>query len=197
MTTPDDAATDGAAGEVTRTLAALRSGDAGAIDRLFPLVYAELRKTADLLLAREFEAHTLQPTALVHEVYLKLARGGNPDAGSRAHFLGIAARAMRQILVDHARKRKAAKRGKGEVFVTLGEHADAAAPDAESMVALDDALERLAALDPRLAKVVELRFFGGLTEDQVAATLGVTTRTVQRDWAKARAWLHAQIAADL
>ncbi len=197
MTTPDYAATDGAAGEVTRTLAALRAGDAGAIDRLFPLVYAELRKTADLLLAHEFEAHTLQPTALVHEVYLKLARGGNPDAGSRAHFLGIAARAMRQILVDHARKRKAAKRGKGEVFVTLGEHADAAAPDAESMVALDDALERLGALDPRLAKVVELRFFGGLTEDQVAATLGVTTRTVQRDWAKARAWLHAQIAADL
>jgi RNA polymerase sigma factor (TIGR02999 family) len=103
---------------------------------------------------------------------------------------------MRQILVDHARKRKAVKRGKGEVFVTLGEHADAAAPDAEAMVALDDALERLGALDPRLAKVVDLRFFGGLTEDQVAAALGVTTRTVQRDWAKARAWLHAQIAAE-
>jgi RNA polymerase sigma factor (TIGR02999 family) len=194
MTTPDDSST--AAGEVTRTLAALRAGDDGAMDRLFPLVYAELRRTADLLLAREFEAHTLQPTALVHEVYLKLSRGGAPDATSQAHFLGIAARAMRQILVDHARKRKAAKRGRGEAFVTLGEHADAAAPDAESILALDDALARLGALDERLAKVVELRFFGGLTEEQVAATLGVTSRTVQRDWAKARAWLHAQIAGD-
>jgi len=154
------------------------------------------RRTADILLGREFEAHTLQPTALVNEVYLKLARGGNPDATSRAHFLGIAARAMRQILVDHARRRKAAKRGKGEVFVTLGDHEDVASPDADSMIALDDALARLTAFDARLAKVVELRFFGGLTEDQVAATLGVTTRTVQRDWAKARAWLHAQITAD-
>lgn len=193
-TPPDESAAT--AGEVTRTLAALRDGDTGALDRLFPLVYGELRRTADLLLNREFEAHTLQPTALVHEVYLKLARSGAPDAESRAHFLGIAARAMRQVLVDHARKRKAAKRGKGEAFVTLGEHADAAAPDAESMLALDDALQRLGRLDARLAQVVELRFFGGLTEEQVAATLGVTSRTVQRDWAKARAWLHAQIAGD-
>jgi RNA polymerase sigma-70 factor (ECF subfamily) len=194
---PRDAAGEADAdGEVARALAALRGGDEGAIDRIFPLVYAELRRTADILLGREFEAHTLQPTALVNEVYLKLARGGNPDATSRAHFLGIAARAMRQILVDHARRRKAAKRGKGEVFVTLGDHEDVASPDADSMIALDDALARLAAFDARLAKVVELRFFGGLTEDQVATTLGVTTRTVQRDWAKARAWLHAQIAAD-
>lgn len=194
MSSPPEPGTE--PGEVTRLLASLRGGDAGAIDRLFPLVYGELRRTADLLLNREFEAHTLQPTALVHEVYLKLARGGAPDAESRAHFLGIAARAMRQVLVDHARKRKAAKRGKGEAFVTLGEHADAAAPDAESMLALDDALQRLGKLDARLAQVVELRFFGGLTEEQVAATLGVTSRTVQRDWAKARAWLHAQIAGD-
>ena len=184
-------------GDVTRALEALRDGDNGAIDRIFPLVYAELRRTADILLGREFEAHTLQPTALVNEVYLKLVRGGAPDATSRAHFLGIAARAMRQILVDHARRRKAAKRGKGEAFVTLGDHEDVAQPDADSMIALDDALARLGKMDERLAKVVELRFFGGLTEDQVAATLGVTTRTVQRDWAKARAWLHAQIAADL
>lgn len=183
-------------GEVTRLLVALRGGDEQAMDLLFPLVYAELRRTADLLLGREFEANTLQPTALVHEAYLKLVRGEAPDANSRAHFLGIAARAMRQILVDHARKRKAAKRGKGEAFVTLGDHADAAAPDAEELLALDDALQRLGALDQRLAKVVELRFFGGLTEEQVAAALGVTSRTVQRDWAKARAWLHAQIVGD-
>lgn len=194
--TPGDSNGHDDDGQVSRALAELRGGDNGAIDRIFPLVYAELRRTADILLGREFEAHTLQPTALVNEVYLKLARGGAPDATSRAHFLGIAARAMRQILVDHARKRKAAKRGKGEAFITLGDHEDVASPDADSMIALDDALARLAQFDERLAKVVELRFFGGLTEDQVAATLGVTTRTVQRDWAKARAWLHAQIAAD-
>lgn len=183
-------------GEVTQILAALRDGDAKAYDELFPLVYGELRRAADILLAREFEQHTLQPTALVHEVYLKLVRSGAPDASSRAHFLGIAARAMRQVLVDHARRRKAAKRGKGEVFVTLGDHAEAsaAAPDADTMVALDDALADLAQMDERLAKVVELRFFGGLTEEEVATTLGVTSRTVQRDWAKARAWLHARIS---
>lgn len=183
-------------GEVTRVLAALRDGDAAAYDALFPLVYSELRRAADILLNREFEQHTLQPTALVHEVYLKLVRGGAPDASSTSHFLGIAARAMRQILVDHARRRKAAKRGKGEAFVTLGDHADAAiaAPDADTMLALDEALADLAAFDERLAKVVELRFFGGLTEEQVATALGVTSRTVQRDWAKARAWLHARIS---
>ena len=189
---------DASPGEVTRLLASLQAGDADVLDELFPLVYGELRRAADMLLNREFEAHTLQPTALVHEVYLKLVRGGAPDATSKAHFLGIAARAMRQILVDHARRRKAAKRGKGEAFVTLGDHADegAAAPDAETMIALDEALAELAKLDARLAKVVELRFFGGLSEEQVAATLGVTSRTVQRDWAKARAWLHSRLAAE-
>jgi RNA polymerase sigma factor (TIGR02999 family) len=176
----------------------MNAGEPDVLDQLFPLVYAELRRAADMLLNREFEAHTLQPTALVHEAYLKLVRGGAPDATSKAHFLGIAARAMRQILVDHARRRKAAKRGKGEAFVTLGDHADeaVAAPDADTMIALDEALADLSKMDLRLARVVELRFFGGLTEEQIAATLGVTSRTVQRDWAKARAWLHARIAAE-
>jgi RNA polymerase sigma factor (TIGR02999 family) len=182
--------------EVARLLASARAGSPRAMDELFPLVYAELRRAADHLLGREYEAHTLQPTALVHEVYLKLVRGGAPDATSKAHFLGIAARAMRQILVDHARRRKAAKRGKGEAFVTLGDHADegAAAPDAEELIALDEALADLTKLDERLAKVVELRFFGGFTEEQIAEHLGVTSRTVQRDWAKARAWLHSRIS---
>ncbi len=186
---PDDA------DAVAPLLAQLRGGDAAAFDALFPLVYAELRRAADILLNREGLAHTLQPTALVHEVYLKLARGAAPSATDRAHFVGIAARAMRQILVDHARRRNAAKRGQGEVFVTLGDHADAAAPsaDADTMLALDEALAELATLDSRLAKVVELRFFGGLTEEETALTLGVTSRTVQRDWAKARAWLHAKV----
>jgi len=192
-TPPEPVAPDG---DVTQILAAARAGDARAMDELFPIVYAELRRAAEMLLHREFEAHTLQPTALVHEAYLKLARGGAPDASSRAHFLGIAARAMRQILVDHARRRKAAKRGKGEAFVTLGDHADEAAPDADTLIALDEALAELAKRDERLAKVVELRFFGGLTEEQIAATLNVTSRTVQRDWAKARAWLHARISAE-
>lgn len=185
-------------GDVTQLLGALKAGDDSALDRLFPLVYQELHRAADLLLNREMVGHTLQPTALVHEAYLKLARGGMPDAESTTHFLGIAARAMRQILVDHARRRNAVKRGKGEVFVTLGDHADADAPgaDAEEMIALDVALTELGTLDDRLAKVVELRFFGGLTEDQIAAALGVTSRTVQRDWAKARAWLHAKISVN-
>lgn len=183
-----------AAGEVTRVLATLRAGDGAAYDQLFPLVYGELRRAADVLLNREFAQNTLQPTALVHEVYLKLVRGGAPDATSRAHFLGIAARAMRQILVDHARRRKAAKRGKGEAFVTLGDHAAEPAQDADTLIALEEALVELGTLDERLAKVVELRFFGGLTEEQVATTLGVTSRTVQRDWAKARAWLHARVS---
>lgn len=183
---------------VSQLLAQLRRGDAAAFDALFPLVYVELRRAADVLLNREGLAHTLQPTALVHEVYLKLARGAAPSATDKAHFVGIAARAMRQILVDHARRRNAAKRGQGEAFVTLGDHADAAAPgaDADTMLALDDALAELATLDDRLAKVVELRFFGGLTEEETALTLGVTSRTVQRDWVKARAWLHARVARE-
>lgn len=183
--------------EVPRLLAKLRAGDAAAFDALFPLVYGELHRAAELLLNREGAAHTLQPTALVHEVYLKLARGAAPVASDRPHLIALVARAMRQVLVDHARRRHAAKRGQGEVFVTLGDHADAAAPgaDADTLLALDDALAELAAMDARLAKVVELRFFGGLTEDETAAALEVTTRTVQRDWVKARAWLHARIAS--
>lgn len=165
------------------------------LDEMFPLVYAELRRAADSLLHREGPGHTLQPTALVHEVYLKLSRGEVPVAESKSHFVAIAARAMRQILVDHARRRHTAKRGHGEVFITLGDHAESASThaDADTLLALDDALAALAKLDARLAQVVELRFFGGLTEEETAAALQVTSRTVQRDWAKARAWLHAQV----
>lgn len=165
-------------------------------DQLFQLVYGELRRVAEQLLQREQVGHTLQATALVHEAYFKLAGERAPDAQDRAHFIGVAARAMRQVLVDQARRRQAAKRGHGEVFVTLGDiHAEAErGSDAETLLALDDALQRLAALEPRLAKVVELRFFGGLAERDIAALLDVTPRTVQRDWAKARAWLHVQVA---
>lgn len=180
-------------GEVTRLLGRLGHGDPDALDRLFPLVYGELHRAADALLRREGAGHTLQPTALVHEVYLKLSGGTPPDASNRAHFVSLAARAMRQILVDQARRRKAAKRGDGRVPVRITNAQVGVDMHLEEFLALDDALDRLAAVSPRLRQVVELRFFGGLTEDQVAAALGVTTRTAQRDWAKARAWLYKEL----
>lgn len=181
-------------GEVTRLLGRLGAGDPDALDRLFPLVYAELRRAADALLMREGSGHTLQPTALVHEVYLKLVAGGTPpDASSRTHFLGLAARAMRQILVDQARRRKAAKRGDGVIPVRITNAQVGVDLQLEEFLSLDDALDRLGAAHPRLRQVVELRFFGGLTEDEVGAALGVTTRTAQRDWAKARAWLYKEL----
>jgi RNA polymerase sigma factor (TIGR02999 family) len=181
-------------GEVTRLLEQLRGGDRGALDRLFPLVYRELRQAADRVLRREIQGHTLQPTALVHEAYLKLA--GSPiGSENRAHFLGIAARAMRQVLVDHARRRRATKRGGGEAAVSLSDADGAIDVQSDEMLALDEALNRLAKESDRLRQVVELRFFGGLTEEEIATTMGVTTRTIQRDWVKARAWLHKELAA--
>jgi RNA polymerase sigma factor (TIGR02999 family) len=180
-------------GEVTRLLSQLRGGDHDALDRLFPLVYQELRRAAERALRREAGGHTLQPTALVHEAYLKLA-GGPLESANRAHFLGIVARAMRQVLVDHARRRRAAKRGGGEAAMSLSEADGAWTVRPDELVGLDEALDRLGARNDRLRRVVELRFFGGLTEDETAVALGVTTRTVQRDWAKARAWLHKELA---
>ena len=181
------------ADDVTRLLHQLHSGDANALDRLYPLVYDELRRAAVRALARERASHTLQATELVHEAYLKLLGPLNVNWQNRAHFLAVAARAMRQILVDHARRRQADKRGGGVEHVTLGDpEADLSLP-AEELLALDDALQRLEAVEPRLRTVVEYRFFGGLTEREIAEVLGVTERTVQRDWVKARAWLHKEI----
>lgn len=183
-------------GPVTQLLSRVSAGDDEAMDRLFPIVYQELRQAAGGVLRSERPGHTLQPTALVHEAYLKLVGSGGIPARDRSHFLSIAARAMRQILVDHARRRGARKRGKGEAPVLLDfAIADAAMP-VDELVALDDALEQLSAQNPRLRSVVELRFFGGLNEDQIAETLGVTTRTVQRDWVRARAWLYREVYGD-
>lgn len=183
-------------GPVTQLLARVSAGDDAALDALFPLVYAQLRRAADVALRDERPGHTLGPTALVHEAYLRLVGSGGIPAPDVGHFLSIAARAMRQILVDHARRRRAHKRGDGVGMVTLDfEFADGAMA-ADEVIALDDALERLSALNPRLRNVVELRFFGGLSEEQIATTLGVTTRTVQRDWAKARAWLYREVYSD-
>ena len=179
--------------EVTRLLAELRQGDGEALDRLVPIVHDELRVIAARLLRRESPGHTLQPTDLVHEAYLRLAGGPSADPESRAHFLAIAARAMRQLLVDHARRRNAAKRGGGVVPVRITSEQVGVDLSFDELLALDDALEHLAAFDPRLRQVVECRFFGGLTEQETADALGVTTRTIQRDWVKARAWLYKEL----
>lgn len=184
-------------GEVTRLLPGVRQGDAAALDRVFELVYSELRRIAAARLRAERDGHTLQPTALVNEAYLKLAASPGADLQDRPHFLAVAARAMRQVLVDHARRRDAAKRGAGVSPVTLTGRGDPAAEapglDSDELIALDDALDRLDVLDARLRQVVELRFFGGLTDSEIGDVLGVTRRTVQRDWARARAWLYGEL----
>jgi RNA polymerase sigma factor (TIGR02999 family) len=178
--------------EVTQLLQRLRAGDADARDRLFPLVYEELRQVARRALRRERPDHTLRPTELVHEAFLKLGAADGPWQ-DRAHFLGVAARAMRQILVDHARRRLAGKRGGGVVATTLEEvGADQGLPP-EELLALDAALDRLEQRDPRLRSLVEYRFFGGLSDREIAELLQVSERTVNRDWAKARAWLHKEV----
>jgi RNA polymerase sigma factor (TIGR02999 family) len=181
-----------ATGEVTRLLRAVADGERDALDRLFPLVYGELRDVAARQLRRQTGGHTLHATDLVHESYLKLARGAG-GAADRAHFLAIAARAMRQVLVDHARRRGAEKRGGGAVATTLTGDIAERALAADELLALDDAL---ASLEPRQRQVVECRYFGGMEETEIALALGVSERTVRRDWVKARAWLHHALAGE-
>lgn len=191
MTLPPDAAPTG---EITVLLRRAHDGDSTALERLLPLVYDELRAAARRALAREHVGHTLHATELVHEAYFKLL-GHHAPWQDRTHFFGVAARAMRQVLVEHARRRLADKRGGGAVHVTLGAGENARAADDEEIVALDEALERLGAVQPRLRTLVEYRFFGGLSEREIATLLDVSERTVQRDWARARAWLHAELYA--
>ena len=175
-----------APGDVTRLLEAVRKGDTDAVDRLYPHVYDELRAVAERQLRRERAGHTLHPTALVHETYMKMA-GGAPAATDRAHFLALAARAMRQILVDHARRRGARKRGGDWHATTLTDGSASVELDPTELIALDRAME---ALDARQRQVVECRFFGGMEETEIARALGISERTVRRDWVKARAWLY-------
>lgn len=181
---------------VTRLLHAARDGDASAFDRLMPLVYTELKQVAGRALRHEYDDQAPRTTALVHELYLKLVDHAQIDWHGRAHFFTIAARAMRQILVDHARKRNAKKRGGDRQRTTLVERLLASEARWEDMIALDEALDQLDAVDTRLRKVVEYRFFGGMTESEIANVLDVSTRTVQRDWVKARAWLYDTLYAD-
>lgn len=178
-----------AAGQVTRILATMRCGDDSAARRLLPLVYEELRAIAGELFQDQPPDHTLQPTALVHEVYVRLVNHQQTEWIDRAHFLAVAAKAMRNLLIDHARKRKAAKRGSGGERLTLDAVLDSAAERSIDLLALDEALETLGRLHERQARVVELRFFGGLTVPGAAQVLEVSPATVDNDWRMARAWL--------
>ena len=175
--------------QVTKLLADWKSGDPEALDRLAPLVYQELRRLAESYLRNESAAKTLQPTALVHDLYIRLMAGEQPDWNSRAHFFGIAAHRMRQILVEHARQRKAAKRGAGAEQVTLDEMVCFAPERSADVVALDDALNSLATFDERKCKVIELRYFAGLSIEEVAEALEISVATVGREQRLAEAWL--------
>lgn len=176
-------------GEVTRLLGALRSGDRNALDRLVPLVYDELTRIARVQLRGAGRGRTLNTVALVHEVYLKLAGSEGLEPRDRNHLLSVSARAMRQVIVDFARSKAAQKRGGGAQAVTLDDHAIAVEAQAEALLDLDRALERLAARDPRIARIVECRYFAGLSEEETAEALGMSLRTAQREWKRARAWL--------
>jgi RNA polymerase sigma-70 factor, ECF subfamily len=178
--------------EVTRLLFDLQKGSRTASEQLIPLVYSELHDLAVRYMRSERADHTLQPTALVHEAFLKLVDQRAVSWQNRAHFFGIAAQAMRRILVDHARRKRATKREGGH-RVTLDEGLAVAAERSIDLLALDDALEKLRALDERQHRVVELRFFGGLEVEQVAEVLGISTATVKRDWTFAKAWLQREL----
>jgi RNA polymerase sigma factor (TIGR02999 family) len=164
-------------------------GDAQAREQLLPLVYRELKRRAAAYLRHERRDHTLQPTALVHEAYVRLVGQNRPHWQNRAHFFGIAAQIMRRILIDYARERLAAKRRGSAVRVLLDERIGATGPIDCEMLLLDQALNELAQLDPRQAQIVELRYFGGMTEQEVATVLSLSRATVTRDWQSARAWL--------
>jgi RNA polymerase sigma-70 factor (ECF subfamily) len=177
---------------VTELLVAWSAGDEQSLKRLTPLVYDELRRLASRHLARE-RGESLQPTALVHEAYLRLLDQRSVNWQNRAHFFAIAARLMRRILIDHARRRVAERRGGGAVHVTLDEARQVSLQRPGELLALDEALDELAMVDARKAQVVELRFFGGLSVQETANALGVSQVTVMRDWSTARAWLHRAI----
>jgi len=181
--------------DVTGLLQQWRAGNADALERLLPLVYEELRRVARARLRQEQPGHTLQATALVHEAYLRLIGSRSPRPQNRAHLFAVAARLMREILVDHARRKAARKRGGSATMIALDE--SVAAPEVAmiDLLALDDALTELHALDPRLCRVVELKFFAGLNIDETAEALQVSTATVERDWTVSKAWLHQRLSS--
>jgi RNA polymerase sigma-70 factor (ECF subfamily) len=181
---------------ITRLLLDWRNGDQTALDRLMPLVYEELRRMANHYMRNERRGHTLQSSALVNEAYLRLVHHENIEWQNRAHFFGVAAQAMRRILVDHARSRNYQKRGGGAQQVSLDEAMTLAGDRAAELIALDDALRELARMDERKCRVVELRYFGGLSLEETAEALGVSIPTVTRDWNTAKAWLMREMTKE-
>lgn len=179
--------------EITQLLLKWRDGDERALEDLLPHVYSELRRMAGNFMRRQSEGHTLQPTALVNEAYLRLLGSSRVNWQDRTHFFAICAQLMRRILVDIARKKNSLKRGGDRVQVTLSDHLGKPSETNEDIVALDEALTRLAEFSERQAKIVELRYFAGLTDEQIAESLGVSARTVRRDWTVARAWLFREL----
>jgi len=179
--------------DVTALLHSLKDGDRQALDRLLPLVYQEMRALAAHHMKQERRDHTLQPTALVHEAYLRLVKRDSPDWENRAHFMGVASQVIRRTLVEHARSRKADKRGGGAVKVTLTEQAISGPAMDLDVLALDEALTRLGEEDDSARQVVELRFFGGMTAEETAEALGMAVRTVHRRWSYAKAWLYREL----
>src|SRR5262249_7758923 len=182
-------------GDITALLSRWRDGDARALDELTPLVYDELHRLAAPYMRRERTDHTLQPTALVHEAFLRLTGVRQANFQNRIHFFGAAAHVMRRILVDHARQHRAAKRGHGDSALQLDEAMAVGIDLRFDLVSLDDALRRLTTIAERPARVVELRYFGGLSVEETATALGIAPATVKRDWAFARAWLHRALDA--
>jgi len=180
-------------GEITELLAELRAGNRSAESKLMPLIYHELRRLAARYMAQERTDHTLQPTALVHEAYLRVIDQRHVKWQNRAHFFGVAAQQMRRILVDHARAHRSKKRGGSQEKVALDEALIYSRDKSGELLAVDEALSRLAERDARQARIVELRFFVGLTEEESAEVLGISARTVKRDWNVARAWLYKEI----
>jgi len=180
-------------GQITQLLQELKKGRTGAADELIPLVYDELRRIASRYMRRERMGHTLQPTALVHEAYMRVIARRPVDWQGRSHFFAVAAQVMRHLLVDYARERQRAKRGGVQQRVSLDEAMLFSDVQCDEFVALDEALARLAELDPRQSQIVELRYFGGLTVEETAETLDISAKTVKRDWSVARAWLHREL----
>jgi RNA polymerase sigma factor (TIGR02999 family) len=180
--------------EVTQLLGDWSRGDTGALERLIPLVQPELHRLAHHYMSRERAGHTLQTTALINEAYLRLVDNSKPLWQNRNHFVAAAAQLMRRIMVDHARERLSLKRGGGAVRVTLDETAWVTDTRSEELLALDEALESLAELDPRKSQIVELRYFGGLTAEETAEFLNLSLRTVEREWNMAKAWLYRALS---
>ena len=181
---------------ITGILQDVKHGDRSAWERLLPVVYDELRNLAARYLRRERKGHTLQPTALVHEAFLKLVDQSRVDWQGRAHFFAIAAQAMRRILVDHARKHQAAKRGGDRERIVFDENLMGGRPQAEDVLALEDALVKLAQLDAQQARIVELRFFGGLNVAEVAETMQMSKRSVEREWTMVHSWLRRELSSN-